>query len=141
MAIVIKSPSPISWDQQTSIFLAGTIDNGMSEDWQAIIEQKFAPFNVLILNPRRDDWNTNWEQSIENVDFKQQVEWELEGLEKASYIFMYFAANNKSPITPYYLTRARLTCSEQQAHIVCLQGFWRRGNIEGSLSAIKSRCL
>lgn len=42
-----------------SIFLAGTIDMGNSEDWQAELSKKLLKEinNIIIFNPRRDDWD------------------------------------------------------------------------------------
>ena len=55
--------------------------------------------DVTILNPRRDDWDNSWTQSINNPQFREQVEWELEAMEKADIIAMYFDKSTKSPIT------------------------------------------
>lgn len=82
---------------------------------------------IIILNPRRDDWDASWEQTISNPSFKEQVDWELEGLERADAIFMYFAAGSKSPIT---LLELGLHAASGKVIIVCPDGFWRRGNLE-----------
>ena len=67
-----------------SVFLAGSIDMGSAEDWQAQFERFLSDLDVLILNPRRDEWDASWEQSITNPLFREQVEWELTGLERKS---------------------------------------------------------
>jgi hypothetical protein len=127
MANLVKPPEIVNWNGKKSIFLAGTIDNGQSIDWQASVEEALSDLDILILNPRRDEWNATWEQSIENKQFKEQVEWELKGLEKVSQILIYFAPNSKSPIS---LLELGLHASSGKLTIVCPQGFWRRGNIE-----------
>ena len=127
MASTIKPPLNIVWDNRKTIFLAGTIDNGSSIDWQAQVEKELDYLDVLILNPRREEWDSTWEQTIENEQFREQVEWELDGLDQADEIFIYFAANSKSPIT---LLELGLHASKKNLTIVCEKEFWRRGNIE-----------
>ena len=39
---------------------------GMAEPWQAAIEQALADLSVAVLNPRRDEWDASWVQSIGN---------------------------------------------------------------------------
>jgi len=124
---VIKSPSAFDASEKTSIFLAGTIDNGNSTDWQKDVEHALKDQDVLVFNPRRDEWDASWEQSISNPIFKQQVEWELEALESSTVIFLYFTAESKSPIS---LLELGLHAASNKLIIVCPDGFWRLGNIE-----------
>ena len=127
MATIIKPPQKVIWDNRKSVFLAGTIDNGASVDWQSEVERELSEFDILVLNPRREQWNPDWEQTIENEEFKEQVNWELDGLEQVDHIFIYFAANSKSPIT---LLELGLHAAKNNVIIVCANEFWRRGNIE-----------
>ncbi|WP_353570614.1 nucleoside 2-deoxyribosyltransferase domain-containing protein [Candidatus Albibeggiatoa sp. nov. BB20] len=127
MAIVYKPPQIVDFAARPSVFLAGTIDNGNSEDWQAVLETRLTDLDVSILNPRRDHWDASLEQSIHNPQFKQQVVWELNGLDAVSVIFMYFAPNSQSPIT---LLELGLMAASKKILIVSPQNFWRRGNIE-----------
>lgn len=127
MIKIIKSPQPLELDHRMVVFLAGTIDNGDSVDWQSEVAKSLADLDVILLNPRRDEWDSSWEQSIKNPIFKEQVEWELDGLDKADLIFLYFAANSKSPIS---LLELGLYASSKKMIIVCPAGFWRLGNVE-----------
>ena len=127
MAKIVKPPQPVSWDHERSVFLAGTIDNGTGVNWQSQVEQSLSDLDVMILNPRRDEWDASWQQSIDNPMFRQQVEWELSGLENASHILMYFVAHSQSPIT---LLEFGLHARSGKLIIVCEPQFWRRGNIE-----------
>lgn len=124
---VIKPPDSINVENKTSVFLAGTIDNGESADWQTQIEKSLEGLDILIFNPRRDEWNSTWEQSISNPKFKEQVEWELNALELSTIIFLYFAPGSKSPIS---LLELGLHAASQKIIIVCPDAFWRLGNIE-----------
>ncbi|MCP5100692.1 MAG: hypothetical protein GY943_34520 [Chloroflexi bacterium] len=124
---VYKPPNIPEIQGKKVLFLAGTIDNGQSEDWQRQLTQSLNDQDIIILNPRRDDWDVTWEQRFENPLFKAQVEWELDGLEMADVIFMYFAPGSKSPIT---LLELGLMAQSGKLIIVSPDGFWRRGNVE-----------
>jgi hypothetical protein len=84
-------------------------------------------YNGTILNPRRDDWDASWEQSINNPQFKEQVDWELLGLESCDYIFMYLSPETKSPIS---LLELGLFATKKNFICCCPKEFWRRGNVE-----------
>lgn len=71
-AIEIKSPNFIqNQSEKTTIFLGGTIDMGNSEDWQAKVTNELKNERVILLNPRRDDWNTAWKPVKEEPEFLQ----------------------------------------------------------------------
>lgn len=122
MAEVIKPPF-----RKLSIFLAGSIEMGVAVDWQSKIEEELKDFNVTIFNPRRDNWDNSWEQSIHNKQFREQVEWELDHLDKADIILMYFDENTKSPIS---LLELGLYASSGKLILYCPEGFWRKGNVD-----------
>ncbi len=127
-ARIIKPPEPIFCEEDTlSVFLAGSIEMGRAEDWQAVLERALSDLPVVMLNPRRDAWDASWEQSISNPEFRGQVEWELEGLERASLIAVYFAPDTKAPIT---LLELGLFAQSGRMVVCCPPGFWRRGNVE-----------
>jgi hypothetical protein len=100
---------------------------GKAEDWQTKITKALDPYFVTVLNPRRDDWDSSWEQTLENKEFRQQVEWEQSAMEQASFIAMYFDPKTQSPITlveyGQYIDSGKLI-------VACPKGFWRRGNLE-----------
>lgn len=64
------------------IFLAGTIDNGSSHDWQMELLEWLKDYktekNVIVFNPLRKEWNKN--AGKEELD--EQIEWELEALSR-----------------------------------------------------------
>lgn len=100
---------------------------GNCVDWQKVVENELKDFNVTILNPRRDNWDSSWKQSIDNPQFKGQVTWELDNLDAATFIFMYFDPQTKAPIT---LMELGLHARNKNVIVCCPHGFWRRGNIE-----------
>lgn len=112
----------------TTVFLGGSIDMGHAEDWQAKLTNELRQLPVEIFNPRRDDWDSSWEQDISNPQFNEQVNWELDLIEEADLVAMYFDPNGKSPIT---LLELGLCAGKDKSVIVyCPPGFWRRGNVQ-----------
>lgn len=108
------------------VFLAGSIEMGRAVDWQAMVTQGLADLEVLICNPRRAAWDASWPQSIDFAPFREQVEWELEGLERAHLILFYFAPDTKAPISLLELgLHAR-----GRAIVCCPDGYWRKGNVD-----------
>jgi hypothetical protein len=100
---------------------------GKAEDWQSKIIDAVDDYNVIICNPRRKDWDENWDQSIENVKFVEQVEWELANLEHADKIIMVLT---KDSIAPISLLEFGLFARSGKLVIYCPEGFWRKGNID-----------
>ena len=128
MARVVKPPAPLPPDGDApGVFLAGSIEMGAAEDWQAHVEHALRDLDVLIFNPRRDEWDASWVQSIDNPTFRAQVEWELAGLERAAVVAMYFAPATKAPVT---LLELGLCARGGRLVVGCPEGYWRRGNVE-----------
>jgi hypothetical protein len=126
--IVLKPPAPLDLPaDRVAVFLAGSIEMGAAEDWQAAITARLADLRVVILNPRRDDWDPTWRQSIADARFRGQVEWELSGLDRCAIIAMWFAPETKAPVT---LLELGLNASSGKVIVGCPDGFWRKGNVE-----------
>ena len=123
---VLKAPQPLDI-QGKSIFLAGSIEMGKAIDWQTAVTNALADTDCTVLNPRRDDWDSSWEQKITNPQFKEQVMWELTALDKATVIVMYFDPKTMSPIS---LLELGLYAGQHKLMVVCPEGFWRKGNVE-----------
>ncbi|MEJ7599917.1 MAG: nucleoside 2-deoxyribosyltransferase domain-containing protein [Kofleriaceae bacterium] len=125
---VIKPPHPPALTARDRVvFLAGSIEMGAAEDWQARLTAALGDRDLVVLNPRRDEWDASWRQSIEEPKFREQVEWELAGLERADVIAMWFAPETRAPIT---LLELGLHARDGKLVVGCPAGFWRRGNIE-----------
>lgn len=126
----IKPPHSIAKNHRREklVFLAGSIEMGKAEDWQSKVEKYFEALDdYTILNPRRDDWDSSWKQEFENPNFYQQVNWELNGLEKADKIIMYLAPETKAPIS---LLELGLFAHSGKVLVCCPDGYWRKGNVE-----------
>lgn len=53
------------------VFLAGSIEMGKASDWQQklIDDLSDLPDDLVLLNPRRKDWDSSWVQSFDNRQF------------------------------------------------------------------------
>ena len=127
--IEIKAPEPFGDIEMPYVFLAGSIEMGVAENWQTRVAKDMAKYDVVLLNPRRDDWDSSWRQSIDDPQFNQQVTWELDGIEGADIVIFYFDPTTKSPIT---LMELGLAANDPHARVIvcCPDGFWRKGNVE-----------
>nr|GEW82231.1 hypothetical protein [Tanacetum cinerariifolium] len=56
------------------------------EPEQAEVEKTLTGQAVVLLNPRRDDWNKEWKPVSTDANFRAQVQWELAALEAADII-------------------------------------------------------
>ena len=127
MLKIIYAPNRLSAIGVT-IFLAGSIEMGTAEDWQTKIEKYFdgVDYDVTLFNPRRKDWDSSWEQTIGNPQFREQVEWELNALEKSDLIFLYLSPGTNSPISLLELG----LFADKRLLVCCPEGFWRKGNVD-----------
>ncbi len=140
---VIKPPTPLIWGDTTrsvggdlvpllKIFLGGTIEMGAASNWQdkaiELLRAK-CQHETVVFNPRRDNWDSSWQQSINNRDFKWQVEWELAALRMVQVIYFNFEKDSRSPITLMELGIAS-QFRGPQVKVCCPDGFWRKGNVE-----------
>ena len=109
------------------IFLAGSIEMGKAEKWQDRVIRELQHKKGYIFNPRRPDWDSSWIQSIDNPQFREQVEWELFAMDMSTTIAVYFDPNTKSPIT---LLELGLHADDRKLIVCCPDGFWRKGNVD-----------
>ncbi|RYJ39427.1 hypothetical protein NU08_1735 [Flavobacterium anhuiense] len=127
MKKIYKAPEeiPLQIDLKT-IFLAGSIEMDKAVDWQKKCEELLQD-QFVVFNPRRNEWDSSWSQTIENPNFKEQVNWELNALEKADIIIMFFAENTMSHIS---LLEFGLYAQTNKMKVVVEENFWRKGNID-----------
>lgn len=127
--MIIKAPNDFTrhLNSKKKIFLGGTIDNGNSEDWQETLGKTLSGEDYVVLSPRRDNWSPNATQSIDDLDFYKQVNWELNAMNCADIVLIYFAGNSKSPIS---LLELGLMANSGKVTVCCEPNFWRKGNVE-----------
>jgi len=123
---VYKPPHPAP-EGRPRLFLAGSIEMGTADDWQERVEEMLEETDWVVLNPRHESWDPSWEQREDAGPFRNQVEWELAGLESADRILMYFSPETKSPIS---LLELGLFARSSKLLVVCPEGFWRKGNVD-----------
>jgi len=129
---VVKAPGKLPIDE-ISVFLAGSIEMGKAVDWQTRVTEALKDINCVVLNPRRDDWDSSWEQKITNPQFREQVEWELSALDSATFIVFYFDPATMSPISLLELglhAKNSWKPLHPQVIVCCPEGFWRKGNVD-----------
>ena len=124
--VEIKAPNNLEI-VGTTIFLAGSIEMGTAENWQATVVKRFETHLITFFNPLRDEWDSSWKQEQKETKFNEQVNWEMNNLEDCDIIFMYFDPGTKSPIS---LLELGLHASSGKMIVVCPNGFWRKGNVE-----------
>jgi hypothetical protein len=119
-------PLPVS-DLRPKIFLGGSIEMGSAVDWQSKLAGIISDLDVVLLNPRRNDWDTAWKPVAADSNFRAQVEWELTALEASDLILIYFAPGTLSPVS---LLEFGLYAGSGKLRVVCPDGFWRKGNVD-----------
>lgn len=112
-----------------TVFLAGSIEMGKADDWQSKVAKRLEAdgIDVDLFNPRRDDWDSSWKQTIDDKNFYGQVKWEFDHLTSCDIIFLYFDPETKAPIS---LLELGLFAGKKDVIVVCPDGFYRKGNVE-----------
>lgn len=114
----IKEP-----DGRLTVFLAGTIDNGSSIDWQQELIKKLEDRNDIVLyNPRREHWH-----ELEPDALEKQITWELTMQDNVDIVVMNILPNSKSPIS---LLELGLHLGKGKPMLLlCSEGFYRYTNV------------
>jgi hypothetical protein len=119
MTVVITAPASVE-KPGFRVFLAGAIDMGMAEAWQEkVIAMLQGVHDLVLINPRRAEFTPD--------TLDEQIDWELDGLEKADLILMWLPSESKAPIS---LFEAGLYWKSGKLRIGAGPGFYRRRNLE-----------
>lgn len=105
-----------------TVFLAGTIDNGDSTNWQEELIELCKHKDIIFFNPRRKDWKE--EPSKEELEY--QIKWEQDHLDQADKIVMCLLDNSKPPIS---LLELGLYAQSGKLLVFCNKGFYRYDNV------------
>jgi Nucleoside 2-deoxyribosyltransferase like len=138
MAIEVQPPTDFTKylnHNYITLFAGGSIEMNKAKPWQKQFINAFKDHDdVVILNPRREAWDSSWKQEVSDPNFREQVEWELKGLEKCDTALIYFDPETKSPISLLELGLFGASPEHREArtkmHVVCPPGFWRKGNVD-----------
>ena len=106
-----------------TVFLAGTIDNGNSFNWQEDIINRCQDLDVTFYNPRRKQWTDNPLQS----QLEYQIKWEQEHLDNSDIIIMCLLDDSKSPIS---LLELGLYAQSGRLIVFCNPEFYRYTNVK-----------
>jgi hypothetical protein len=108
-----------------SVFLAGTIDNGDSMNWQDKVINELINLdvkNLEIYNPRREHWNPNPTKE----EMEKQIKWEQNHLDTSDIIAMVLLDDSKSPIS---LLELGLYANTNKLIVFCTPNFYRWDNV------------
>ena len=131
--MIIRAPYNINEREEgsTTLFLAGSIDNGHAVDWQYLVEEQLTEYTdeeLTVFNPRRKKFAKSAKHTIDDPYFKCQVDWELDAMDETDYIFMYFSPGSSAPVS--MLELGLYADSICKIIVCCPDGFWRQGNVE-----------
>ena len=125
--IKVVVPPNYEWpiDRSKKIFLAGTIDNGNSIDWQREVINLFSTESgdITFFNPRRADWPSDDAHN----EITKQINWELDHLERADLIVMNILGSSKSPIS---LMEIGLFAKSGKLLVFCPENYYRFDNVK-----------
>lgn len=129
MAFEVKAPLVIAIPpRKGTAFLAGSIDMGTAEHWQERVCGMLRDLDVVLFNPRRDDWDDTWVQDITCAPFSEQVNWELDHIHLADHVLIYFAPGTFAPISLAEL--GYCLGADFDPIVICPPDFYRRGNVQ-----------
>ncbi|KAF5309970.1 hypothetical protein D9619_010268 [Psilocybe cf. subviscida] len=125
---IIKPLDRVDLSGTKSVFLSGSIDQDAATSWQVQLQAALGHHpGIAIINPHRPDWDASWTQDISSAPFREQVEWELDMLERADVIAVYFSPASQAPVT---LLELGLFARSGKVVVACPEGFWKRGNVQ-----------
>lgn len=129
---IIKAPEQITSEyhfNNKKIFLSGSI-NKTGKPWQDELIETLEMIDVfkdaVIYNPRREDWDSTWKETLGDKNFTEQVNWEISAMETSDIIFMVFNEDTQSPIT---ILELGMFCRVNKLFVCCPEKFWKSGNV------------
>lgn len=126
---LVQPPTPLTVLEpgHRSVFLAGSIDGGAAPRWQDDVIAALADTEIMVLNPRRADWDPEWSAVPRHPELEAQVAWELEGLERAELVAMVFHPGSFAPVS---LLELGLHARGGRLLVACPRGYWRKDNVD-----------
>lgn len=112
------------------VFLAGSIEQGKAEHWQSEVARQLQALrpDVVIADPRRANWDPTLPQDPHVGPLAEQINWELDHLERAAAIIFVFDPNTYSPVTLLELG-LMLARAPERTVVVCPSAYWRYANV------------
>lgn len=118
--------TPENQEIRQSLFIAGTIDNGQSENWQEELCNSRVKNWYDIYSPRTSMTPEQYQDPKVGI---HQIEWEQHYINRCDKILFNFLPNSKSPITLMELGFA-LGRGKQDIIVVCPTEYWKYLNVE-----------
>jgi len=125
--MIIKPPNYIL--NRVPLFLAGSINQGQTEDWQSDLGKYLSDLGFIVFNPRRDDWDPSWKNGDPRME--EQIKWELDHLDNAKVVVFYFASNLMSPIS--LLELGLMLNTNKKIFVICEPDYPRYDNVKFTL--------
>jgi hypothetical protein len=126
----IVTPDTVLWPKYigNSVFLAGTIDNGHSFNWQQLVIDSLKDIDCVVFNPRKESWDYTLDPREVSKALRVQVEWEQKAIEASTIVFFHFVGGSVSPIS--LLEYGQCYEAEKSTIVSCSADFFRFGNIK-----------
>lgn len=113
------------------IFLAGSMGN-----WREQVLNHFESFSdtLVFLDPTRNDWTEDWNSE----QIKEQIFWELNGIQQTNLTAIYFEREAQAPIS---LLELGLAVHCKDSIICCEEGFWKENNVRNTADFFSITCV
>ncbi|KAH8701216.1 hypothetical protein GQ44DRAFT_555534, partial [Phaeosphaeriaceae sp. PMI808] len=122
--IAVDTPG---WENELSVFTAGSIEMGKAVQWQSLLAQHLRDLPITVYNPRRNGWDPKIDVKAHDDSFREQVVWELDALQKADVVCFYFDHETLSSVT---MLELGLLAHSGKIIVCCPEKYWRSGNIK-----------
>ncbi|KAK3349826.1 hypothetical protein B0T25DRAFT_549028 [Lasiosphaeria hispida] len=126
-AQLVLAPARPTLTGKRSAFLAGTTAQGPGPDWRGVLVDALSHLPVTIFNPFRPDWDSSWHLDPSFTPYREQTEWELDMMEHADVIVVYYGPNTDAPIA---LLEFGLCARQGKAIVACHRDYRKRGNVQ-----------
>ena len=127
---IIYAPHRVAATGKKSVFLSGNANKSAAVDWRIALSESLSPLPITIYNPFRSDWTSDWKENLSDPRFKEQVEWELDMMEKSDVIVICLHHGTDAPIS---LLELGLCARSGKAIIMAeegTKGFSKLGNVQ-----------
>ncbi|ADV51145.1 hypothetical protein Celal_3901 [Cellulophaga algicola DSM 14237] len=116
MVFTSQAELPIKETDQRYIFLAGSMAPNQSVNWRTQVV-KSLPNSYQFLDPTNEHHDT-----LNALQMKKHVEWELDAMAMADIVLLNFLPNALSPIS---LVELGLYASFKKLYVVCPKAFYK----------------
>lgn len=118
-----------------SVFLSGATKTNWRETFLTILASKLPsttqphpPYpSITVYDPTQPLWAADWREDLADGRFGTQVAWELDRLDAAAVVAVFFERASESPVS---LLEFGLCAHSGRAVVGCGRGYWKRGNVE-----------